>query len=143
MRRGLSVLLLCSFTLTACDRLSGVATQKILDAEAIGYACRVSLKAPEDCMKDNEAQSPSSVLEGWKAADQDIHDKVIDPSMGKAPPAVVTPASGVPASGVAASGVTPVGANPVGPAPGSALPKAATKAATNKPGKTETVKKAN
>ena len=33
-------------------------------------------------MKDNETQSPSSVLAGWKAADEDIHDGKLDPSMG-------------------------------------------------------------
>jgi len=81
MRRA--ALLLTSFALVACDRLTGEATQKILDAEAIGYACRVSLKTPEACMKENEAQSPSSVLDGWKEADKDISKKTLDPHMGK------------------------------------------------------------
>ena len=81
MRR--TALLLSCLALVACDRITGEATQKILDAEAIGYACRVSLKAPEDCMKENEAQSPSSVLDGWKQADKDISKRTIDPLMGK------------------------------------------------------------
>lgn len=81
MRRA--ALMLSCLALVACDRITGEATQKILDAEAIGYACRVSLKAPEDCMKENEAQSPSSVLDGWKQADKDISKKTLDPLMGK------------------------------------------------------------
>ena len=81
MRRA--ALLLSCLALVACDRITGEATQKILDAEAIGYACRVSLKAPEDCMKANDAQSPSSVLDGWKQADKDISKKTIDPLMGQ------------------------------------------------------------
>jgi hypothetical protein len=82
MMRRVALLLSC-LALVACDRITGEATQKILDAEAIGYACRVSLKAPEDCMKENEAQSPSSVLDGWKQADKDISKKTLDPLMGK------------------------------------------------------------
>jgi hypothetical protein len=121
MRRGLPVLLLSTFSLVACDRITGAATQKILDAEAIGYACRVSLKAPEDCMKENEAQSPTSVLEGWKAADKDIRDKAIDPTMGKAQPAPAAPA-------------------PVAVAPAPAAPSPA-KAASEKPAKAEPEKK--
>ncbi len=78
-------LLLIAITTTGCDRISGVADQKIFDAEAIGYACRVSLKTPEDCMKENETHSPSSVLTGWKAADKDIVDKKLDPGMGANP----------------------------------------------------------
>ena len=81
----LLVLLGC-FALVACDRITGADTQKILDAEAIGYACRISQKTPGDCMKEYEAQSPASVLDGWKAADKDIAGKAIDPSMGKSPP---------------------------------------------------------
>ncbi len=82
MRRA--ALLLSCLALAACDRITGEATQKILDAEAIGYACRVSMKSPEACMKENEAQSPSSVLDGWKEADKDISKKTLDPQMGKA-----------------------------------------------------------
>lgn len=83
MRAGQSVLLIAALALVGCDRISGAADQKILDAEAIGYACRVSQKAPEDCMKENEAQSPTSVLTGWKNADKDIMEDKIDPTMGK------------------------------------------------------------
>ena len=62
-----------------------MADQKIRDAEAIGYSCRVSSKAPADCISDNETHSPTSLLTGWKAADQDILTKALDPSMGKDP----------------------------------------------------------
>lgn len=78
-------LLFLAFLLIGCEKLSGAADQKIYDAEAIGYACRISLKKPEDCMKENDTQSPSSVLDGWKSADRDIKEKVIDVSMGSRP----------------------------------------------------------
>lgn len=68
------VLLLCIPMLASCDKLTGAADQKIADAEAIGFACRVADKQPEVCMKENDAYSPSSVLDGWKAADEDIRD---------------------------------------------------------------------
>ncbi len=70
--------------LAGCDKLTGAADQKIADAEAIGFACRVSGKTPEACMKENEAQSPSSVLDGWKSADEDIKSGKLDPSMSNA-----------------------------------------------------------
>ncbi|MFZ3019808.1 MAG: hypothetical protein WA056_15280 [Gallionella sp.] len=106
MRAGAYALLLAAFGLSGCDRLTGEADRKIYDAEAIGYACRVSLKVPEDCMKENDGHSPTSVLAGWKKANKDIEDNVIDPSMGKdrqmemlamsVPVAVETVASEVP-----------------------------------------------
>ena len=83
MRALHAVSLLAVLALAGCDRITGAADQKILDAQAIGYACRVSLKVPEDCMKENETQSPTYVLNGWKEADKDINERVIDPSMGK------------------------------------------------------------
>jgi len=70
-------LLLGASMLTGCDKLTGAADQKNADAEAIGYACRVSNKTPEDCMKENDGFNPSPILDGWKSADQDIKDKVI------------------------------------------------------------------
>ncbi|MFZ2302176.1 MAG: hypothetical protein WAW10_09950 [Gallionella sp.] len=78
-----SILLVAVLSLVGCDMITGAADQKNLDAEAIGYACRVSQKAPENCMKENETQSPTAILKGWKAAERDIEDEVIDPSMGK------------------------------------------------------------
>lgn len=78
MHTRASVMLLTALALIGCDRITGEANQKILDAEAIGYACRVSQKPPEDCMKENDAQSPSSVLDGWKAADKDIKENKIN-----------------------------------------------------------------
>lgn len=77
------LLLLAALGLAGCDRLSGEADRKNFDAEAIGYACRVSLRVPEDCMKANEAHSPTSILAGWKKANKDIEENVIDPSMGQ------------------------------------------------------------
>jgi hypothetical protein len=87
MRTRRFVLLLAALGLVGCDRITGAGQQKTLDAEAIGYACRISLKTPEDCMKENETYSPTSVLFGWKEADKDVQEKTIDPSMGKNPPA--------------------------------------------------------
>ncbi|MBY0576213.1 MAG: hypothetical protein K2P67_06420 [Gallionellaceae bacterium] len=83
MRACQFVLLMTVFMLAGCDRITGAANQKILDAEAIGYACRVSFKTPEECMKENEAQSPTSILDGWKLANKDIDGQIIDPHMGK------------------------------------------------------------
>jgi hypothetical protein len=77
-------LLLALLLLAGCDKLTGAGDQKIADAEAIGFACRVSGKTPEACMKENEAQSPSSVLDGWKSADEDIKAGKLDPSMNNA-----------------------------------------------------------
>jgi len=101
--------MIAAIALVGCDRLTGAADQKILDAQAIGYACRVSMKVPEECMQANESYSPTYVLNGWKIADRDINERVIDPSMGKrvaaAPastavpktaPAAATPAMNVP-----------------------------------------------
>jgi len=85
-----TVLLLAALSVVGCDRISGAADQKIADAEAIGYACRVSLKNPEDCMKENEAQSPSSVLDGWKAAAKDIKDRKINADMSNSHPEVAS-----------------------------------------------------
>ncbi|HCI14328.1 MAG: hypothetical protein A2063_03825 [Gallionellales bacterium GWA2_60_142] len=108
MRAGAYALLLAAFGLSGCDRLTGEADRKTYDAEAIGYACRVSLKVPEDCMQENDGHSPTSILVGWKKANKDIEDNVIDPSMGKnsqeaalamsAPAAAETAASEVPSA---------------------------------------------
>jgi hypothetical protein len=97
MRAGAYALLLAAFGLSGCDRLTGEADRKIFDAEAIGYACRVSMKKPEDCMQENEGHSPTYVLSGWKKANKDIEDNVIDPSMGKGQPVAAAVAPEAPA----------------------------------------------
>jgi hypothetical protein len=78
-------ILLLALAVTGCDKLTGAAEQKTLDAEATGYACRVSSKAPADCISENDKYSPTSLLVGWKAADADILARVLDPSMGTKP----------------------------------------------------------
>ena len=98
------LLIAATLALAGCDRITGADQQKILDAESIGYACRVSQRTPEDCMKENESHSPTYVLRGWKAASVDIEDKIIDPSMGKNKPAHQVPQS--------APAETPVEAKP-------------------------------
>ncbi len=75
------VLLLGALVLAGCDKITGAADQKIADAEAVGFACRVAQKQPEACMKENEALSPSSLLDGWKSADEDIKAGKLDPGM--------------------------------------------------------------
>ncbi|WP_435627541.1 hypothetical protein [Candidatus Ferrigenium straubiae] len=113
MRARLFLLPIAALALAGCERFTGANQQKTLDAEAIGYACRVSLKTPEDCMKENDTHSPTSVLYGWKEADKDIKEKAIDPTMGRhapqapqsTPPAAeskpVAAAEGKPAQGTA------------------------------------------
>ncbi len=83
MSTRLLVPLVAVLLLAGCDRITGEADKKMLDAQAVGYACRVSMKTPEDCMKENETQSPTFILNGWKSADQDINERVLDPTMGK------------------------------------------------------------
>jgi len=78
------LMVLCILSLTGCDKVKSligmpaVADPKELDAQAIGYACRVSKKPPEVCMKENETHSPSQILFGWKNADKDIKARVIE-----------------------------------------------------------------
>jgi len=89
MRAHRFVLLAAALALAGCDRIAsmtGAVDQKTLDAEAIGYACRISVKTPEDCMKENDTHSPTSILFGWKEAERDIKENAIDPSMGKNQP---------------------------------------------------------
>ncbi|MBI5428845.1 MAG: hypothetical protein HY938_00105 [Nitrosomonadales bacterium] len=83
MRALHALSLISALSLVGCDRLSGAADQKIMDAQAVGYACRVSQKTPEDCMKENEIHSPTYVLLGWKQADKEINERLLDPTMGK------------------------------------------------------------
>lgn len=96
MRARRLLLPIAVLALVGCDRITGGVDQKSLDAEAIGYSCRISLKPPEDCIKENDTHSPTSILFGWKEADRDIREKAIDPNMGRpasqpsVPPAAAT-----------------------------------------------------
>ncbi|MEZ0238236.1 MAG: hypothetical protein ACAH06_09255, partial [Methylophilaceae bacterium] len=81
--------------------------QKIADAEAIGFACRVSQKTPEACMKENEAQSPSSILDGWKSADEDIKAGKLDPTMSGMSSKSSAEDEAAPAEGADAAAATP------------------------------------
>lgn len=96
-------LFLMLLVLAGCDRLTGAADQKVADAEAIGFACRVSHKAPEACMKENEAHSPSSILDGWKLADEDIKAGRLDPSMSSMSSASSSGSETAPAEGTDAA----------------------------------------
>lgn len=116
MRIRRSVLSIAILALVGCDRITGADQQKAYDAEAIGYACRISLKTPQDCMQENETHSPTSILYGWKEADKDVQSNIIDPSMGKNPPAPQIQQSAPPAAateGKAAEGAaTPKNGKP-------------------------------
>lgn len=70
------------------------------DGEAVGYACRVSNKLPEDCMKENNAYAPTSILNGWKTADKDIKGGgAAEPAKeGEPKPEGELPAEGEPAA---------------------------------------------
>ncbi len=93
MSSRILLMLLCLLSLAGCDKIKSmmggpvVADPKELDAQAIGYACRVSRKPPEACMKENDGQSPSQILSGWKNADKDIKMKVIDVGVNADPAA--------------------------------------------------------
>lgn len=106
------LLIAAALALAGCDRITGADQQKILDAESIGFACRVSQRTPEDCMKENESHSPTYILRGWKAASKDIEDKEIDPSMGKNQPALQSAPAAAPAEAKPAADKSSVAEKP-------------------------------
>ncbi len=63
------LLLVAALPLAGCEMLSG--GDKGKDGESIGFACRLSDKLPEDCMKENSIYTPTSILTGWKRADSE------------------------------------------------------------------------
>lgn len=76
-RAGLVLVLATALLLGGCEMLSG--NDKAKDGESIGYACRLSSKLPEDCMKENDGYTPTSVLEGWKRADKEVKEGKVGP----------------------------------------------------------------
>ncbi len=66
--------------------------QKAKDASAMGYACRVSKKSPEQCMRENPDFSQTAILEGWREADVDVKDKKVDTNFPPPPPVILKPA---------------------------------------------------
>ncbi len=72
--------------------------QKAKDAAAMGYACRISKKSPELCMRENPAFSQTSILEGWREADKDVKDKKIDTNFATPAP-MKKPGDGAAAEG--------------------------------------------
>jgi hypothetical protein len=115
-------LLLCLLIITGCDKIKALtganeANPKELDAQAMGYACRVSKKPPESCMKENETYSPTHILRGWKSADKDIKDHVIidsGPSSESVSASAVhplPPSEGKSAEGKSAESKSPEGKN--------------------------------
>ncbi|MDP2804356.1 MAG: hypothetical protein Q8O24_00285 [Gallionellaceae bacterium] len=120
MRPSPLLLLIAVLALSACDKITGAGEKKEADAASVGFACRVSFKAPEDCMKDNATLSPTSILTGWKAADKEINTNLLDPMMKKNNPSIPPKPVVVPVAPVAAS------------AAAEAMPKAAKGAAKTK-----------
>ncbi len=66
-------LLLLLLPLSGCDAIKGPLGMN-KDAEAIGFACRVSQKLPEQCIKENPNLSPTA-MEGWKKGDEEVRTK--------------------------------------------------------------------
>jgi len=89
LRSSLIFLLAAALPLAGCEMLGG--GDKGKDGESVGYACRVSSKLPEDCMKENNTYTPTSILEGWKHADKDVKEKKVDSQLGKGQPAAEAP----------------------------------------------------
>lgn len=83
-RFATTFLLAAALPLAGCEMLGG--GDKGKDGESIGYACRVSNKLPEDCMKENNTYAPTAILTGWKAADKDVKDMKVGPQPGNAQP---------------------------------------------------------
>ena len=77
--------------------------QKAKDAAAMGYACRISKKSPEQCMRENPNFSQTAVLDGWREADKDVKDKKVDTNFSAPPPVVIKPAGGEKKEGEAAA----------------------------------------
>lgn len=80
---------LLAVPLTGCE--FEIPGQKAKDAVAVGYACRVSVKSPEQCMRENPKYNPTSLLEGWQEADKDVKDKKVDTNFPPPPPVVLQP----------------------------------------------------
>ncbi len=87
------ILLAAALPLAGCEMITG---EKAKDGEAVGYACRLSNKSPEECMKENNAYTPTSILGGWKTAEKDVKEKKVGIQLGKgtAPAEGETPAAG-------------------------------------------------
>ncbi|MFA7241035.1 MAG: hypothetical protein WC091_13070 [Sulfuricellaceae bacterium] len=65
--------------------------QKAKDAGAMGYACRISKKSPEQCMRENPTFSQIAILDGWREGDLDVKDKKVDTNFSPPPPVVIPP----------------------------------------------------
>ena len=81
--------------------------QKAKDAAAMGYACRISKKSPELCMRENPAFSQTAVLEGWRDADKDVKDKKVDTNFAVTAPAAIKPAGEEKTEGEAGAAAAP------------------------------------
>ncbi len=89
MKRLLFISLL-ALSLSGClDKLTGAANR---DAEAMGFACRISQKLPEQCIKDYPNYAPTSILAGWKAGDAEMKDKNYGGAMRPAGATMAQPA---------------------------------------------------
>lgn len=84
-RAALLLLLAAALPLGGCEMLAGADKGK--DGESVGYACRLSSKLPEDCMKENDIYTPTSILEGWKRGEKEVREGKVGSLTGKSPSA--------------------------------------------------------
>jgi hypothetical protein len=84
-RAALLFLLAAALPLGGCEMLAGADKGK--DGESVGYACRLSSKLPEDCMKENDIYTPTSILEGWKRGEKEVREGKVGSLTGKSQPA--------------------------------------------------------
>ena len=99
-----SILLMCvslTLGLVGCDQLGidtpeKVAQRKVVEAKAIGGACRHAMRAIEDCYLLNPKADKAAVFDGWREMDEYMRENKIE---GVAP---VIPRGGAVSSAVPA-----------------------------------------
>lgn len=77
----LIIVVLATLMLMGCDKIQSLIDTRAADAKAIGYACRMAQKLPNECMAENPKQPQSYLLAGWQKADEEIKDGMADPEM--------------------------------------------------------------
>ena len=85
-RRRTSILLMCvslTLGLVGCDQLGidtpqKVAQRKVVEAKAIGGACRHAMRAIEDCYLLNPKADKAAVFDGWREMDEYMRENKIE-----------------------------------------------------------------
>ena len=81
-----SILLMCvslTLGLVGCDQLGidtpeKVAQRKVVEAKAIGGACRHAMRAIEDCYLLNPKADKAAVFDGWREMDEYMRENKIE-----------------------------------------------------------------